>query len=181
MKNFLILVTVLILFAGCEEKNIKPIIMEAVDTERIPVQESWNSQIIFSENGDKQAILFADHIIVYEDEEEKAKHLEGVKINFYDNDGSISSVLTSKRGKVDDVTNDMYAIDSVVAVSDSGVVLETDELLFRKKDNKIVSDRFVTITSDDEKIEGYGFESDQGLDNYTIFNITYYTRLEKSK
>lgn len=179
--RYIVLIILLFLAAGCEEKNIKPVIMEAVDTDRIPVQESWDSQIIFTDNGEQQAILYADHIIVYEDEAEKAKHLEGVKIDFYDKDGQISSVLTSKRGRVDDVTNDMYAIDSVVAVSDSGVVLETDELLFRNRDNKIVSDRFVTITSDDEKIEGYGFESDQGLDNYTIFNITYYTRLDKKK
>lgn len=182
MKSLIPLFFILIIaVTGCREKNLKPAVSIETEDGRIPVQESWDSEIIFSGNGNKQAVLYADHIIMYEDDEEKAKHLENVKINFYDEEGNISSVLTSKRGKVDDETNNMFAMDSVVAVSDSGVVLETDELLYRNKDQKIVSDRFVTITSDEEIIEGYGFESDQNLENYTIFNITYYTRTDNKK
>jgi hypothetical protein len=78
----------------------------------------------------------------------------------------------------------MYAIDSVVAVSDSGVVLKTQELMWRNSDKKIVSDKFVTIVSPKEKISGYGFESDQHLRNYVIKKITIITTstgLELSK
>ncbi len=46
---------------------------------------------------------------------------------------------------------------------------------WRNSDKKIVSDKFVTITSPKEKIEGYGFESDQHLQNYVVYNITYIT------
>ena len=72
----------------------------------------------------------------------------------------------------------MYAIGNVVAVSDSGITLTTDELIWKNKNKKIVTDKFVKIKSDKEIIEGYGFESDQDLQNYTIFNITYVTTLE---
>ena len=41
---------------------------------------------------------------------------------------------------------------------------------------KIISDKFVTVISPTEKIQGYGFESDQSLKNYVIYNITYVTR-----
>jgi len=44
--------------------------------------------------------------------------------------------LTSIRGKVDDVTKNMFAIDSVVAKNDSGVVLRTNELMWRNKDQR---------------------------------------------
>jgi len=52
-------------------------------------------------------------------------------------------------------------------------------LKWRDKDRKIVSDKFVTIDSPDEHIEGYGFESDQHLRNYVIYNITYITNAKK--
>ena len=73
----------------------------------------------------------------------------------------------------------MYAIDSVVAVNDSGIVVKTNELEWRNRDKKIVSDKFVTIDSPSEHIEGYGFESDQHLRNYVIYNITYITTAKK--
>lgn len=52
--------------------------------------------------------------------------------------------------------------------------------MWRNKDQKIISDKFVTIISPKEKIQGYGFESDQSLRNYTIYNITYVTRTDTS-
>ncbi len=45
--------------------------------------------------------------------------------------------------------------------------------MWRYSDRKIITDNFVTITTPTEVIKGFGFESDQHLENYTIFNITY--------
>jgi hypothetical protein len=67
----------------------------------------------------------------------------------------------------------------VVAVNDSGVVLTSEEIIWRNKDKKITTDKFVTIESPDEIIQGYGFESDQQLKNYVIYNITYITRTKR--
>ena len=53
--------------------------------------------------------------------------------------------------------------------------------MFRNKDQKIVSDKFVTIVSPKETIKGYGFESDRNLQNYVIYNITYITRTDTAK
>ena len=78
-------------------------------------------------------------------------------------------------------TQDMYAIDSVVAVSDSGVTLTTDELIWKNKSKKIITDKFVRIVNEEEIIEGYGFESDQNLHNYTIFDITYITTVKDTE
>ncbi len=86
-----------------------------------------------------------------------------------------TTTLTSKKGRVDEATNNLYASDSVVVFSDS-VTIKTDEMMWRNKDRKIVSDKFVTVISPNETIEGYGFESDQNLKNYVIYNITYVTR-----
>ena len=104
---------------------------------------------------------------------------DGVKVEFFNSLELKTTTLTSKRGRVDEKTNDLFAIDSVVALNDSGIVVKTDELKWRNKDKKIVSDKYVTIDSPDEHIEGYGFESDQHLRNYVIYNITYITKAKK--
>ena len=163
-------------FTHCSEKKLKPQIDETITSEELPDQESKNAKITFTEEGKLKAILFADNIKVIGNKNEKL--LENVRIEFYNEEEIQTSTLTSLEGKIDDLTQDMYAIKDVVAVSDSGVTLTTDELIWKNKTKKIVTDKFVRIVSDEEIIEGYGFESDQNLTNYTIFNITYITTVE---
>lgn len=176
---FISLLSILIV-SGCGEEKVKPKIDYTMEDENLPVQESWDSKIFFSENGKLKAVLYADHLMMYESPREKL--LEGVEIEFYDEHGIKTSSLTSKRGRVDDITEDMFAIDSVVAINDSANIrLETEELMWRKIDRKIVSDKFVKIISEGEIIEGYGFESEQNLRDYVIFDITYQTTVKKNK
>jgi len=171
-------VVLLFLFISCSEEKINPDIDLTIEEENIPVQESWNSKVFFTEEGKLKGILYSDHLRAFN--EPKEKLLDGLQFDFYDEEGNRTSQLTAKRGRIDELTQDMYAIDSVVAINDSSnVKLETDELMWRKKDDKIVTDKFVRITSDEEIIEGYGFESDQQIKNYIIRNITYQTIAKK--
>ena len=178
MKKFMFLVA-FISFVSCSEEKVKPKIEESKIQGEIPIHESWNSKIVFSREGKLKAILYANHLKKYE--LQKITFLEGVKVDFYNNAQKKTTTLTSKYGKVDDSTMDMYAIDSVVAVNDSGTVLKTSQLMWRNKDQKILTDKFVSIKSKEEIIEGYGFESDQHLNNYVIYNITYSAVLTKEE
>ncbi|MEE9430568.1 MAG: LPS export ABC transporter periplasmic protein LptC [Melioribacteraceae bacterium] len=174
---FIVLICESILLLSCTEPKLKPKVDNSVSSEELPDQESRNAKITFTEEGKLKAYLFADVIKV--NSEKREKHLEVVKINFFDEDEKQSTTLTSEIGRIDDRTQDMYAIGDVVAVSDSGITLTTDELVWNNKTQKITTDKYVKIKSDKEIIEGYGFESDQNLQNYTIFNITYITSLEE--
>lgn len=176
MKIFIILFLVLFI-SGCSRERVNPAIDPNLIVEELPTQESWNSKVIFTDSGYTKAILYTGHLRSFSKSMETLLD-SGVKVDFYNQLEQISTVLTSKRGRVDDANRDLYAIDSVVAVSDSGVTVTTEELMWRNKDRKIVSDKFVTIISPKEKIQGYGFESDQNLQNYVIYNITYITNLD---
>ncbi len=172
MRYLLLLLSSLILI-NCSEEKLKPAINYSLGEGELPTQESWDAVIQISEDDRVKAILYAEHLYVYENK--KVTHLEGVKLDFLDEDGNVSSTLTSKKGKVDDATKDMFAIDSVVAVNDSGVVLRTDELVWKNRAKKITTDKFVTIDDKDDHMEGYGFESDERLTNYKIYKVTYIT------
>lgn len=177
MKLFLLL-SVFLIFIGCENKDVKPNVDSSFSGGELPAQESWNSTVFFTDSGKTKAILYTGHLQVFSIRKETLLD-EGLKVEFFNTQEKKTTTLTSKRGRVDERTNDLYAIDSVVAVNDSGVVVRTDELEWRNRDKKIVSNKFVTIDSPSEHIEGYGFESDQHLRNYVIYNITYITSAEK--
>ena len=178
MRRITILILLLFITA-CSEEKIQPQVEKNGVEGEIPTNESWNSKITFTNDGQIKAVLFADHLKMFE--KQRVTLLDGIKIDFYDSSQKATTTLTALRGKVDDVTQNMYAIDSVVARNDSGVVLNTSQLMWRNSDQKIVTDRFVKITSPKEIIEGYGLESDQRLSNYTIFNITYSTTVNNKK
>jgi len=169
------LLLMFLIVAGCSDEKVKPSIDPTLQVEELPAQESWNSTVIFSDSGKTKAILNSGHLRVYTEAQETLLD-SGVKVDFYDDEEKKTTTLTSDSGKVDDVTKNLFATGNVVAVNDSGVTLKTDELMWRNEDRKIISDKFVTILTPKEKIEGYGFESDQSLRNYVIYNITYVTR-----
>jgi LPS export ABC transporter protein LptC len=177
MKILLSLILVLTL-PSCTSKDVKPKIDSSFIGEELPAQESWNSTVFFTDSGKTAAILYTGHLQLFNLRKETILD-DGVKVEFFNSLEMKTTTLTSKRGRVDERTNDLFAIDSVVAVNDSGIVVKTDELKWRNRDKKIVSEKFVTIDSPDEHIEGYGFESDQHLRNYVIYNITYITRAKK--
>lgn len=176
--KFILGILLLIVFSSCSEDKVKPTINFELNQDRIPSQESWNSKILFTEEDRIKAVLFSDHLAKYE--EEQKTYLEVVRIDFYDDDGNPTTRLSSKRGLVDDISKNMFAIDSVVVVNSDGVVLKTQELTWNNFTKKIMSNKFVRIESPDEIIEGYGFESDQHLNKYVIYDVTYSAEVEEN-
>lgn len=173
--KYLALMIILTFLIGCDDEKVKPSINTVLKVEELPAQESWNSKVFFTDSGKTKAVLYAGHLRMFAGTRETLLD-SNVKVEFYNDLETVATTLTSKRGKVDDITSNLIAIDSVVAVNDSGVTLTTQELMWRNDDRKIVSEKFVTILTHVEKIEGYGFESDQSLDNYVIHNVTYVSR-----
>lgn len=156
----------LILLAACGEKA-KPAV-SAIAPDQLPTQESWKSTVTFSDSGRVRAILNAGHIRMFEEAEETLLD-SNLVVDFFDRAEKHTSTLTAKRGRVDDRTRNLEAFDNVVFRSDSGTVVETEYIFWDNALRRVRGDRFVTITSPTERLQGYGFEADQDLRNYTVF------------
>lgn len=176
MKYLLLILSIIFLFQFCSTKRVKPSVDTNLNIEELPSQESWNSVVTFTDSGKTKAVLWAGHLRKYNEKRETLLD-QNIKVDFYDQKEVHTTTLTSKNGRVDESTNNLFAKDSVVVYSDS-VTIKTEEMMWRNKDRKIVSDKFVKVISPKEVIEGYGFESDQSLKNYIIYNITYATRTD---
>jgi len=168
LKILFLFLFITLVFYSCEEKLEPP--KTDLKTGEVPDQESWNSDVVFSDSGNVRAILYAHHISVYND---KGYTLidSGATVDFYKH-GEKVSTLTGKRGKVLDATKDIEIYDSVVVVNKEGNILKTDKLFWNNKLQRVSSDAFVRIKTPKENIQGIGFESDQNLKDYTIFKVT---------
>ena len=168
--NRLSLVCALLLgMNGCAEK-VQPSI-RPVATAELPTQESWRSTVVFSDSGQRSAILWAGHIAAYA--QQRITLLgDSVHVDFFNENGRHSSLLTARRGKVNDVTHDLEVYENVVVVSDSGTTLKSERLFWNNTTRKIYTDAFVDIQSPRGHIMGHGMESDQGLKQYKIMRVT---------
>ena len=169
MRGLLPVLAGLLLCCGCEEK-VKPVVARGGVTD-IPSQESWNSTVTFTDSARVRAVLWSGHISVYTPRQYTLLD-DSVRVDFYNELEQHTSVLTARRGKVNDRTRDFEAYDNVVVVSDSGTVLATDRLFWTNATRLIHTDAFVEIHSPTEQIRGHGMESDQSLKNYRIFRVT---------
>jgi LPS export ABC transporter protein LptC len=158
------------MLSGCEEKT-KPSVLSTVDSRTLPQQESWNSTITVSDSGRITAIILAGYIRVFESDR-KTHMSQGVKVRFFNTQGIQTSVLTSEEGDVDEMTNNLEARKNVVVVSSDLSCMTTEQLFWDNKRQLIYTPAYVQITSEKDKLQGHGFESDQSLKNYRIFRVT---------
>ena len=132
-----------------------------------PDQEYWGFEYTLSKKGIIYAKVVAGHSSRYLSENNVYLD-EDIKVDFFDDNGKHTSLLTAEKGYVNEGSHDMVAENNVVVVSDSGVALKTDELQWIEKENKIFTDKYVTVITSRDTLYGYGFVSDRSLKNWEI-------------
>lgn len=91
-----------------------------------------------------------------------------VRVDFFDDLGKRSSVLTAREGEINGRTRDMLARGHVVLETTEGTKLSTEELRFLNREQKIIvpDDQLVRVQRVNDVLTGYGFESDPDLNHY---------------
>ncbi len=153
---------------GCVDRSSYEVSMRD-STKESPEQEIWESTIILTRDGVITSRIQAGHIARYKQKSETWLD-SGVVVDFFDNEGKHTSRLTAERGLVegDQDQSDMYAWGNVVVVSDSGQTLQTEAIRWDHTRDEIVSDTFVTITTELDTLYGFGLVSDGQLENWEI-------------
>ena len=156
----------LVLISNCSKREDQTGMINS-ETEVMPEQESWNSEITLTSNGKRIALVRSGHMAQFG--RKKLILLDDkVEIDFYDSDENHTSLLTAEFGEINERTKNLKATGNVIVVSDSGETLYTEELFWNNEQHKIISEVDVMITIGTDTLYGIGFESDAGLDNWTI-------------
>ncbi len=165
---------ILVLFSmasACQKERKTPFV--EVDEENLPTHYTEDFSVVIQDSLAVRAIVSADKASVFEDRK-KTYLNDSVQVEFLHKlSQQRVSLLTADSAEIDDKTHDMTARGHVVVISDStATTLTTSLLMWDEKKRKLYSTEFVRIESPTEIIEGYGFESDQYLKNYTIFKVS---------
>jgi len=151
-----------IFLAACsqtERKSIQEV------SGRIPDSVMEKATIILTSSGLKQAIIYADTLLVFEREDSTLAR--AVKVDFYNDKGEYQSTLTSKEGLVRQKKQQFSVWGNVVVENDTAR-LETESLNWDPQRNLIYSDDFVKLNRHGDVISGYGMEADDKLSNVRI-------------
>ena len=156
----------MVIFSSCTKQSIQ----DLPSREGMPDQESWGVNIVLTDQGMIRAKIRTGHLEKY-NEKEFIMLDSSVIVDFFDSDEKHTSILTSNRAEVDQSSNDMKAIGNVVAVSDSGISLYSNTLIWDSKNEKLrTKDKIMITTLDEDTLYGIGFESDSDLENWKIIN-----------
>ncbi len=176
MKNHLVFNSILacgmlFAFSGCGKEEALPVLPTKMSSD--VVSESFNVTFLFSEQAILKAKLSAGLVQEKKEGEKDANtsvhYFErGVKLEFYDAEGILETTLTSQRGKMNKEAKLADLQGKVVAQGKEGSRLETEQLFWDEKNDKIYTAGFVRIQTPTRILEGDGFESNTGLTRYRI-------------
>ena len=151
---------------SCSSDSIQQIPIK----EDVPDQESWDVTIILSEKGIMRAKIKSGHLEKHHDK--SFVFLDSnVVVDFFDKEEKHTSLLNSKYAEVNQKSNNMKAIGNVVAISDSGITLFSESLIWdAKKEKLFTDDRIMITTLEKDTLYGTGFESNSDLKNWKIIH-----------
>lgn len=134
--------------------------------QNIPNQEGWKSKAIFSTDGVVSAELQYEHMMRW-DKWQLTTFNQGIQLDVYE-EGRHQMTLTADSGEIKSQTNSLLALGNVYIVSDSGITMRTQKIIWDDAKQKIFADGFVTITTEEDTLNGYEFESDRNLNHWKM-------------
>jgi LPS export ABC transporter protein LptC len=173
-KILFFLFLVMLSLSSCEEGKVIPKkVQDTLNMSDMPDQIGWNTQVNFVDSSFTKAILKAKRARIYQKRNETLLD-GGLYVEFLSKTtGRKIRHHTADSARIDDLTKNMLAAGHVIVISDSNQTkLETSLLHWNNKTQLFYSTEFVKITSPKERIQGYGFESDQNLSNYKVFKVS---------
>lgn len=184
VKN-LIFVTIFcgmaLLILSCSSKVASDIPSDMLTLKKIPSLEATDFQSNITDSGIVRYYLTTPKMLVFDREKEPYKEFpDGFHVQKFDENKKIISELSANYGKNFEHEQKWLATGNVVMVNNKGDTLRTEELIFLEKENRIFSDKFVSIKKGEQFITGSGgFESDTQMTKWTFKKTKGYAYVEE--
>jgi LPS export ABC transporter protein LptC len=159
----LIIISVLVL--SCENKI--PVIPKS-DLLTLPSLTAKDFKTVLSDSGLIQLVLTAPIVEKYDNADPPYDEFkQGINVSLYNGKTTSQGRVSAKYAKC--TSSNLWELhDSVVVINDKNEKLETEVLYWNQEKDKIYTDRFVKITSEEQIVQGIGFESDSHLTHRRI-------------
>ena len=166
MRLFLIF---LILMNSCT--NDPKLVQEFISDKQQPIEHIKGAQLLHTENGKVKVRVLANSIERFQDIQPGLIFPNQLEVYFYNDSSQLQSTLIADYASIDEEKKIMLAKNNVILISIDDKKLETDELVWDEKKNKIYTDKKVKITTGKEVVFGEGFTSTTDFKEYSITKV----------
>ena len=136
-----------------------------------PVRQAKNVEMYYSEVATRKSFLKTPRMLEFKDGNREFP--DGLYLEFFNEQGEKSSVLRADYAEYMRVEKLWKATGDVEVKSLlKEQQLNTEELYWKPEEERIYTDKFVTIRQQDEVLYGTGLESDQDFTDFTITNLS---------
>jgi LPS export ABC transporter protein LptC len=175
MKTRITILTFALLLFGCSKSDVvQPLEYDG------PQSEAEQVELYYSENERIKVKMLAD--LLYEFQSGDREFPKGIYIEFFTENGDLSSILRANHAYYFKKENKWKATGKVeVKNLAKNEQLNTEELYWLPAKEDIFTESFVTIRMQTEVIYGEGLEAKQDMSSYTIKNPQGEFKVEESE
>jgi LPS export ABC transporter protein LptC len=138
-----------------------------------PNETSENLHVVYTDSGLAQVEIFATIAETYSEPKAMTQFKDGLKVNFFNPDGTIASTLTSLYGEIDQKTGNVTVRDSVrLRNIEQQKTLETEILYWNQLGDSIYTDKAVVVKSPDMILSGIGAWTTPTFDTAQFYKPT---------
>jgi len=162
---FVIGLWIMLVLLSCSSKVASDLPSELISNKKTPSIEAFDFQTTYSDSGVVRYFLKTPKLLIFSQEKSPYKEFpEGFHLQQFNESKKIISELSANYGKNLEHEQKWIATGNVVMVNDKGDTLRTEELIYLIKEDRIFSEKFVSIKKGDQDITGTGgFESDSQM------------------
>ena len=158
-----------LIFVSCS--NDPKMVQEFVSSEVLPIEKIEGAEMLHTENGKLKVKIVATTIERFNNQQPQLVFSNHLVVYFYNDSALVQSTLKAEYAEINDGKKLMTAKEKVILTNITGKKLESEELIWDEKNNKIYTDKKVKITTLKEVIEGEGFVSNPDFSEYSISKI----------
>jgi LPS export ABC transporter protein LptC len=156
---------------GCKDEGTS-VVSHATNPEKVPTMSTTDVQTVISDSGRTRYRIAAPQWNMFE--EAKQPHWtfpQGVTCEELDPAYQTISTIKCDSAYFDKMESLWTLTGNVHITNANGDVVMTDQLKWNQQQHKMYSDAFIHIEKQGRIIEGYGYESDEGLTSYQLRQV----------
>lgn len=143
--------------------------VRAFDKGKTGVEQAYDVETIMSQTAHVKGVLTSPYMERHADKQPYTEFPKGLKVVFYSDSLTITSVLTARYGKYMDGQNDIFLRDSVVFLNLKEMKrLDCKELRYDAKRRMFISNSFVRLSTPLDTLYGQGLESNEDFTDSRI-------------
>ena len=169
MKIMRVLLLFSVVLVACT--NDPKLVQDFVSDKEQAIEQIKGAELLHTENGKIKVRIVANKIERFQNQQPGLIFSEHMEVYFYNDSSDLQSTLMANDASIDEDKKIMLAQNNVVLTSSDDKKLETEELVWDEKKDKIYTDKKVKITTGKEVVYGEGFISNPDFSQYSITKI----------